>query len=266
MSHPALTVTQHRPWPLPATPWAITMDWTGLLFLHWRVEPHALQRLLPNGVEVETFDGSAWIGVVPFRMERTRARCLPAVPTAHSFLELNVRTYVRCGARSGVWFFSLDAESRLAVEGARIAFGLPYLMARMQCVQRGDACDYESVRTDARAPRAAFRARWNVCGAFTSARAETLEHFLTARYCLFSVRRGALLCGDIAHAPWQLAPVSLDLNECSMTRALGIELSGCPDHALAAADLTVAAWTPRRVRTIDRPFTGTVRSMQVSGT
>ena len=179
MSHSALALTHHRPWPFPSGPWSIAMEWNDLAFLHWRVDAKKIQALLPEGLELEMFDGSAWLGVVPFRMERTRARWFPPIPSAHTFPELNVRTYVRCAGKSGVWFFSLDAASRLAVEGARVLFGLPYFSARMNCVRRDDSIMYDSERCDRRAPSAAFHASWRACGECSVSAPGTLEHFLT---------------------------------------------------------------------------------------
>ncbi len=244
MSHPALHATSHRPWPLPQRGWSLTMDWQDLLFLHWPVEAALLQRQLPAGVEIDTFDRRAWLGVVPFRMARTRFRWLPPLPTAHAFPELNVRTYVRAAGRPGVWFFSLDAASRLAVAGARAGFGLPYFHARMQCERNATEVRYASERIDTRAPAATFRATWNTDGPVAPAVPGTLEHFLVERYCLFAQRRGRLVCGDIAHAPWQLANTHVQIDACAMTRLIGCELAGKPISALRAAPVTVAAFSP----------------------
>src|SRR5262249_26655166 len=144
--HPALSHTAHRPWPLPARPWALTMDWEDLLFAHWRVAPAAVQRLLPAGLEGGAVGGAAWVGGVACPTARPRVRWLPPLPTANAFPELNVRTYVRAGEVPGVWFVSLDAASRLAVAGARAGFGLPYLFARMTCTRAGDEVHYASER------------------------------------------------------------------------------------------------------------------------
>ncbi len=111
--------TEHRPWPLPAARPAMTMSWHDLLFLHWPVHLHLLRPLIPAALEVDTFDGWAWIGVVPFRMSGVRPRYAPALRCTSAFPEINVRTYVKARQRSGVWFFSLDATSRLAVRVAR---------------------------------------------------------------------------------------------------------------------------------------------------
>lgn len=246
MSHAALLTTDHRPWPLPERPWAVTMDWEDLLFLHWAVPAAKLQALLPSGLEVETWDGAAWLGVVPFRMARTRLRWLPPVPTTRGFPELNVRTYVRRGDRSGVWFFRLDAQSRLVVAAARSAFRLPYLYARIDTARDGDAFRFASERRDRRAPPAAFGVRWRAAGRYARSRSGTLEHFLTERYCMFVAgHNGEPLCGDVAHAPWQLAPATVDLEVCDVTRGLDLALDGPPLSALVARDQTVVGWSVR---------------------
>ena len=225
------------------------MQWTDLAFLHWPVPKDALQRLVPRGVEVETFDGDAWLGIVPFCMRKTRIRGLPPLPYATDFPELNVRTYVRVGDKPGVWFFSLDAKSRLAVAGARATFGLPYFRAEMEVEQRGLLTSYVSRRVDDRAPPARFAAGYCSGGASRPAKPGTLEQFLVERYCLYAQGRdGSLRCGEIAHAPWQLQSASVQLGVCDMTRLLGFALPDCAPFALCAEPVEVVAWRPMRVR------------------
>jgi uncharacterized protein YqjF (DUF2071 family) len=225
---------------------ALTMEWHDLLFLHWPVEATTLQRLLPGGVEVETFDGSAWLGIVPFRMVRTRLHWLPPLPSASAFPELNVRTYVRAADRAGVWFFSLDATSSLAIAGARALFGLPYLKARIRCSAGGGRVEYLCERADRGAPHASFEATWRPDGDHGPAAAGTLEHFLAERYSLFAVRRGRLVRGDVAHPPWRLAPAEVELRRCDMTRLLDLGLDAPPVSALTAAPMRVVANWPCR--------------------
>ena len=122
--------TAHRPWPLPARPWVMGQTWRRLLFLHWPVAAERLRPLVPTALELEEWDGSAWLGITPFRVEGLRARGLLPLPLLSSFDEINCRTYVRRGDRAGIWFFSLDASSRLAVEAARRTYRLPYRYAR----------------------------------------------------------------------------------------------------------------------------------------
>ena len=132
--------------------------WNNLLFAHWPVPPDAVARTLPAGLEVDTFHGQAWLGVVPFYMDRVRVRTLGqrtlSFPTTRAFPELNLRTYVRSRrtGKRGVWFYSLDAGSPLAVFGARIFFSLPYFPAAMTYGQTSDGTvTYTSRR---RLPRA----------------------------------------------------------------------------------------------------------------
>lgn len=223
------------------------MDWEDLLFLHWPVPAADLRARVPADLAIDTFDGTAWLGIVPFRMARTRLRWLPRLPSAHAFPELNVRTYVRAGDRAGVWFFSLDAASRLAVAGARAAFKLPYFHADMQCDRRGQLIVYSSERRDRRAPPASFAARWCSGSASRPAAPGSLEHFLVERYCMYAVGTdGGLRCGHIAHVPWQLMSASVELGACDMTQRLDLELPDCAPLALMAERQTVVAWALER--------------------
>lgn len=219
------------------------MRWEDLIFLHWPVAPEALRPHIPDELELETFDGKAWLGVVPFTMAKTRFRYAPPVPTANRFPECNVRTYVRHGDRTGVWFFSLDAQSRLAVEGARVGFGLPYLYADMACARVDGRVRYQSERRDRRGPTAAFAAVYDLAGETAPATPGTLEHFLTERYCLFAERRGKVVCGEVAHERWQLSAANIELERCDMARLVDVSLQGPPASVLAASSIDVAAWS-----------------------
>src|SRR5579871_2268047 len=117
--------TAHRPWTLPPRPWAMAMRWHDLAFLHWPVPAQTIRPLIPPALDVDSYDGKAWIGVVPFRMTGVRPRFVPSLPGLSAFPEINVRTYVTTGGKPGVWFFSLDAAHRLAVWTARRTFHLP---------------------------------------------------------------------------------------------------------------------------------------------
>ena len=136
--HQILTDVSHRPWPLPGGQWFMTQSWHDLLFAHWPVDARVLQERLPAGLLLDTFDGQAWIGIVPFRMTNVAPRGVPPVPFVSEFLELNVRTYVTLQGKPGVFFFSLDAGRLLAVLGARAMFRLPYFAASMRVTRSGD--------------------------------------------------------------------------------------------------------------------------------
>lgn len=236
-----------RTWPVPKQPWIMRMTWSELAFAHWPVTPDILAPLLPEGLQLDTRDGIAWIGVVPFCMSDVAPRCVPAVPGLSRFLELNVRTYVTCEDKPGVWFFSLDAANRLAVRVARAAFHLPYMDAKMSLSHDSAQCkDYTSVRTHRGEPPARLRVRYHPTGASFRAIPGTLEHWLTARYCLYSSdRHNQLYRGEIDHAPWELSTAQWEEAENSMCSPLGVELVGQP-HVLCARPIAVRAWMAKR--------------------
>ncbi len=192
-------VAEHRPWPLPDRPWVQAQTWEDLLFAHWRVPEEDLRPLVPAELELETFDGSAWLGVVPFVLTGLRLRGLLPVPRFSSFPELNVRTYVTRGGKPGIWFFTLDAASTWAVEGARLTYKLPYRRARMSVERRSGWIAYESSREGA-----VFSARYRGAGDLFRAEPGSLEWFLTERYCLYAVDDGMPKRAEIHHPPWTL--------------------------------------------------------------
>ncbi|RME13846.1 MAG: DUF2071 domain-containing protein [Ardenticatenia bacterium] len=198
-------------------PLTMYQEWHQLLFAHWPVPPEMLRPHIPAALRLETFDGVAWIGVVPFHMRNIHLRGGIPLIGAHAFAELNVRTYVRHGDHAGVWFFSLDAASRLAVWGARRFFHLPYFYADMHTHREGETVVYRSQRRDARGHPARFVATYAPSGAPFQATPGTLEHFLTERYCLFAAdNHGRLYRGDIRHTPWPLQPATATISENSM--------------------------------------------------
>jgi uncharacterized protein YqjF (DUF2071 family) len=183
--------------------------WRHLAFLHWPIAPAAIAPLLPPGLDVDTFAGDAYVGLVPFTIPLTRT-ALGGVPMAPAFHELNLRTYVhRAGRDPGVWFFSLDAASRLAVAGARFAYGLPYFHARMRMDVAGGegtpVVDYSSRRVTG---GAAFSGRYQPVGPVAVAAPGTLQLFLAERYLLYAWTGRALRTARVFHAPYPLQPAT----------------------------------------------------------
>lgn len=247
MSLSFLDETAHRPWPLPSRRWVQVQEWHDLLFAHWPLEPAKLVDLLPKELELDTRDGQAWVGVVPFRMVGVRLRGMPALPRLSAFPELNVRTYVRHEGRPGVWFFSLDAASTLAVRVARAWYGLPYFHARMMCEERRGTWFYASERDGGGKP-ASFRGWYRPTAPAEPAAPGSLEHFLVERYCLFTRgSHGRIQSADIHHRPWQLAPARAELAENTMAAAAGIELPTTAPLLHFSPSLRVVAWAPREV-------------------
>jgi len=233
----------HRPWPIPDGAWRMAMRWHDLLFMHWPIAPEALRRFIPPALEVDTIDGRAWIGVVPFRMTAVRHRLMPALPWLSAFPELNVRTYVRVGDRPGVWFFSLDARNPLAVAMARRTYRLAYYRARMSATPNEGIIHYHSRRTHRGAPPAEFVGRYRPLGDVFQAVPGSIEHWLTERYCLYAAdRAGRLFRAEIAHAPWPLQPGEAELERNSMIEALGISQPPEPPLVHYSRQLDVVAW------------------------
>lgn len=226
-------------------PWVMRMRWVDLLFAHWPIDAAALRPLLPVDLEVDTFDGRAYLGIVPFRMEDVAPRGLPEPPLIGRFPEVNVRTYVRRHGRPGVWFLSLDATSRVMVEGARRTFHLPYLFAEISVTRDGQTIDYRSRRIDTRGRPARLDIRYRPTGPVEPAVPDSLEAWLTDRMCLFAMdRRGRITRTEIRHLPWPLQPAEAEIRIESMAAAHGLKLPDVQPHLRFAARLDVVAWRP----------------------
>lgn len=241
----------HRPWPVPGHRPAMAMVWHDLCFLHWPVRAESVRARLPAPIApfLDIFDGWAWIAVVPFHMSGVRGWGLPGLPGLSAFPELNVRTYVTMDGRPGVWFFSLDATSRIAVRVARAMFSLPYMDARITCRDEHGQIVYHSLRTHRGEPPAEFAASYAPTGQVFAAQPGSIEHFLTERYALYSLtRRGVVLRGDIDHPPWPLQPARCLIQRITMAQAAGIQPDDRAPLAHFAKKLEVPAWLPVPVR------------------
>lgn len=224
------------------------MRWHDLLFMHWPLPPAALRPLIPESLELETYGGAAWLGVVPFRMSRVGPRLARRLPWVSAFPELNVRTYVASEGKAGVWFFSLDAANPLAVRAARRCFHLPYYDARMSCSERDGWIDYRSRRTHRGAAPGEFAGRYRPVGPEYRSTAGELDHWLTERYCLYSAAKdGQLFRGEIHHAPWPLQAAEAEVEVNTVAAQAGIELPDAPPLLHFARFLDVVAWGLERV-------------------
>ena len=251
-----LSTVKHRPWPLPKRPWTMTQRWNDLLFAHWPLPPSEIAHLLPPGLVVDTFDGSAWLGVVPFWMDRVRMHGVPSVPGANRFPELNLRTYVREEGTNlaGVYFFSLDAANPLAVSIARLFFHLPYYWSHMDLrEQEGGRFVYESERHLTKRP-VRFCAEYRSLGptrALAQSTPGTIEYFLTERYRLYTNgKKGRLLQGDIHHVPWPLEAAEAEFKANDLPAAHGLHLPDTPPLLFYARELVVYLWSLEPTRAL----------------
>jgi uncharacterized protein YqjF (DUF2071 family) len=230
--------TAHRPWPVPEGPWIQAQTWDTLLFAHWRVPEESLRAIVPDQIPIDTFDGSAWLGITPFRITGFRLRGTLPVPVISSFPEINVRTYSTIDGKPGIWFFSLDTPNQLAVEAAKRFYRLPYYRSRASIRRRGDRIDYRNDRTGAM-----FDATYGPDDPVSPPRPGTLEHFLTERYCLYTVHDGAVHWAEIQHPPWPLQAAEAEIRENTMSP---VALEGEPlVHYSARQDVVI--WSLERL-------------------
>ena len=218
--------------------------WHDLLFAHWPIPPAQMRPLVPAQLPLDTFDGQCWLGVVPFHMSGIRARYLPPIPGFSALPELNVRTYVTCGGKPGVYFFSLDAASHAAVWGARTFYHLPYFYADMSAQNRKGTILYSSSR---RKGSAEFRGSYRPISDSRPPVPGSLEHWLTERYCLYTVHEGETYRCEIHHPPWPLQDAEATIETNSMARVAGIELPSIPPLLHFSRRQDVLIWPLRKV-------------------
>ena len=224
-----LAETGHRPWPLPRAPWIMGQTWVDLLFMHWRVPEQALREVVPPELPLDTYDGSAWLGVTPFEVRGLRLRGTVPAPVLSTFPELNVRTYVSVEGKPGIYFLSLDADSRAAVHAARRSYRLPYFHSRIEVDRGEEGIGYELMRTSGDGPPAYFSARYGPEGDPLPVRDGSLERWLTERYCLYTLDDAQRIQrGDIHHPPWPLHEGWAEIETNTMAMPYGIELEGEP--------------------------------------
>ncbi len=233
--------------------------WSDLLFVHWRVPVAEIAARLPPGLEVDTFNGEAWLGLVPFQMSGVRPWWFPSLPGISAFPETNLRTYVRCGGEPGVHFFSLEASKALAVWFARWRWHLPYWLARMELLRDGNRRTYRSQRVKTATAKTAITRGETAPEGFAttppppaycqiiaelgdklaSPEPGSLEFFLVERYLLFANSPGGLRRGQVHHVPYPVRQARLVSIEQSLSAAAGFGTLGEPDHVLFSPGVRV---------------------------
>ena len=235
----------HRPGPLPAGPWIMRQTWHDLMFAHWPVPRSQLRAKVPGFLDIETFDNEAWVGIAPFWLSNVTARWLPPLPWVSTFNEINLRTYVSANGVPGVYFFSLDASSVLAVQGASTFFHLPYFHASISVSDMDGRVTFSSSRTrDA----AAFRASYGPATRPKHSQKGTLEYFLTERYCLYTTdSSGNGYRVDVHHRPWPLQRAEGEVQTNTIASAAGIDLPSTLPLLHFSRRLDVLTWPPHRI-------------------
>lgn len=222
--------------------------WAKLLFLHWEVPAEELKPMLPPGLTLDTFEGRAYVGLVPFTMTGVRPIWFPRFPPLTDFHETNVRTYVHYnGANPGVWFFSLDAANALAVRAARAQWRLPYHYSRMAMREENGWIDYRADRLWPPPVPSNLRVRYRPSGPVSPAHPGSLEHFLAERYLLYACKNGRLYRGQVHHAPYPLQTAESSGLDESLLRAAGIHRPDSVPLAHYASEVRVRIFPLRRV-------------------
>jgi len=239
--HPAFAQIDHRPWPLPQKKHLLDQTWLDLAFIHWEVAYDQMRARIPEPLEIDTFDGKAWIGIVPFDMQGVTFRGLSAISALSNFPEINVRTYVTFGGKPGVWFFSLDVPSSLAVWAARRFFHLPYRRAQVHIHHRGDdSVDYRHTL-----PGAEFAANYRPL-AKADADQDAFAHWATERYCLYCrSNKGRIYRTEVQHPQWQLDVADITIHRNTLLDPF--EVGECHPSVLYAKQIQVVAYAPERV-------------------
>jgi uncharacterized protein YqjF (DUF2071 family) len=211
-------------------PWVLFMTWRDLLFASWRVPAEALRSKVPPELELDTFDGSAWVTLVPMRVTDMHWRGIPPIPGMDGFRELNLRTYIKRKDRPGVYFLSIDCPASYSDWIARHFFGVPYYEAQIATYNDGATFHIASERTQKDKPPAALFAKFRPESASAPPMPGTLDSFLVERYSLYFVGGGKVYRGDIQHDQWLLHNAELELDVNTISTAAGLEWGAKPDH------------------------------------
>ena len=229
---------RERPGGLPI----MRQNWGKLLFMHWPISEELLRPLIPEGLTIDLYEGSAWIGIIPFTMWGVRPTFTPPMPILSELHELNVRTYVHYKGVPGVWFFSLDANSSLAVWGARTFYHLPYFNAEISLEQEEETINYRLRRDDEKGAPASYDGTWTIGEALPSSEPDSLAFFLTERYCLYAAHEDKLYRARIHHPVWPLSKASVSSFSSTMIQSHGLpQPAGEPQLHYAEA-IAVDIW------------------------
>ncbi|HJL97079.1 MAG TPA: DUF2071 domain-containing protein [Candidatus Poseidoniaceae archaeon] len=232
----------HLPFPMPIRKHALTQSWKNLSFLHWEVEPEKLTQHLPDGLELDLFNGKAYVGTIPFEMKHVRPRWFFSVPGISNFPEFNVRTYVTKDGKPGVFFLTLDAQSRITCFHAPRSYGLPYRYAKCKVRTVSDQYTWSSKR---KFDGAMLKGNCRAIGDAKSAKQGSLEYFLFERYCLYTSHREKLHRAYTQHDPWiyKTGEVTIEENTLTESYNLGIDNLKQPDHIHMSRGVKVRTWS-----------------------
>lgn len=255
--------SSHRPRPLPAGRWAISQRWNDLLLAHWPLSPSLLAPLLPEWLEVDTYQSKGWLGAVPFWLDRLKIHHVPTVPGVRRFPDLNLRTYVRdkFTHTPGVYCFSMDASNLIAVGVARTLYHLPYHWAEMRLEERSERefAFYSRRRLAQR--DVVFKVRYRGLGPTcrtAEIRPGSFEYFITERSCLFSANQaGEPIRASLHYIPWPLEEAEAEIERNDLPASIGIDFPDSEPVLHYSRRMALYIWPPEVVRPVlaRRPVT-----------
>lgn len=232
-----LNITEHRPWELPLGPWKFYQEWNRVLFLHWEIDLAEIKKWLPNELEVDTYEGKAWISLVAFSMERIRPRGLPAFPPISNFDEVNIRTYVRSQNKRGVYFLSIEGGNKWSCKLAKALSELPYRYSRMKRSESSfHSFNYQK--------KEELEIHFQLGKEYK--RKDTLDGWLSERYALFQDTEKALNAFEIQHLEWPLFELELRDFNLNYSRFAQL-LKGAPDKVHYSPGVQVLAWGKKKI-------------------
>lgn len=239
----------HRSWPLTSTNWIMRQSWRNLLFTHWPIPPEILRPYIPSSLQIDTFDGSAWLGVVVFEMKGIYSRGLSSVSLTPKFSEVNVRTYVQYDGKPGVYFLSLDVGDWASLTIAKRWYRLPYHPAHISIQKEGQTFHYESIRKGKTTAFVTSKGTYTPLLDVFFPSEGTLDHWLTERYCLFSTNhRANIYCGEIHHCPWPLQKVETEITKHTLFEPFHMDLKDVQPIAHFSKGVDSLMWNIKKIR------------------
>lgn len=238
----------HRPWPIISKNWIIRQAWSNVLFTHWPISAELLRPHIPRSLEIDTFDGTAWLSVVVFVMEGIYLRGLSALSVTPKFAEVNVRTYVQRNGKPGVYFMSLDVGDLASLMIAKRWYRLPYKAAQISSNKEGQTFFCQSQRKGQAKVPIGFHANYIPLAEVYISKKGTFDHWLTERYCFFSTdKRANIYCGEIHHQPWPLQKVDTEICRNSLFTPFQFDLSDEKTIAHFSKGLDSFFWNIKRL-------------------
>ncbi len=239
--------SDHLPFPMPDRPYSLVQEWKNLTFMHWEVDPEKLARYIPEGLEMDLFEGKAFIGTIPFMMTNVRPRLAFTMPGISTFPEVNIRTYVKRGEKGGVLFLTLEAQSFVTCTYAPRAYGLPYKYSKGRIEAREGEYIWETSRKGG-THKLVGKCEWEKQE--DGALPDTLEEFLFERYCLYTVHRGKLCIAHTQHEPWKFGLGNAVLQSNSLTEEFDLGISNVlnPDLVHVSEGVYVRTWSAEVVQ------------------